>query len=269
MSIAPGMCSITLRSLDADEVVAIAARAGIEGIEWGADRHAPPGDTRLLERLATRCHDAGVEVVSYGSYLGFGPVETDEGPEVTAVLDATEALGAPMVRIWAELGVTPDAPPADRQRVVARTAAHVDAIVSRGLTPVLEFHPNTLTETAASANELLDDLGSTDVRTHWQPDPSLSPDAAVDELALIAPHLAHLHVFSWGPGGIGDRRPLAEGADLWPRALALATSEGAPMARRRYALCEYVRGDDTEQLLADVATLHAWLADLAADPRLA
>ena len=43
MTIAPGLCSITLRSLRADAVLALAVHAGIEGIEWGADGHVPPG----------------------------------------------------------------------------------------------------------------------------------------------------------------------------------------------------------------------------------
>ena len=71
MTIAPGLCSITFRSLAAADVLDLAVRAGVEGIEWGADGHAPPGGGVAVERLATRCRDAGVEVVSYGSYLGF------------------------------------------------------------------------------------------------------------------------------------------------------------------------------------------------------
>ena len=39
-----------------------------------------------------------------------------------------------------------------------RTAALVDRIAEHGLLTALEFHPATLTETAASATELLDAL---------------------------------------------------------------------------------------------------------------
>jgi sugar phosphate isomerase/epimerase len=259
VTIAPGLCSITFRALAADAVLDLAVRAGVEGIEWGADGHAPPGGGRSVDQLAARCRDAGVEVVSYGSYLGFGPADGEDPAAVTAVLDSAVALGAPMVRIWAELGVGPDAAAGDRQRVTERTAAYVDAIVARGLIAVLEFHPYTLTETAASANALLDALGPRDVRTHWQPDPAWSADAALVELALVTSRLAHVHVFSWGPGGVGERRALADGADLWPRALALADQEGAPLPQRRFALCEYVRDDDPDQFVADAATLRDWL----------
>ena len=75
MSISPGLCSITFRSLATDEVLTLAVRAGVEGIEWGADGHVPPGGGAAVEALRARCRDAGVEIVSYGSYLGFAPAD--------------------------------------------------------------------------------------------------------------------------------------------------------------------------------------------------
>src|SRR5262249_19738549 len=96
MTIAAGPCSITFPALDADGVLALAVRAGVEGIEWGADGHVPPGGGAAVEQLGARCRDAGVEVVSYGSYLGFGPANGEDPATVDAVLDSAEALGAPM-----------------------------------------------------------------------------------------------------------------------------------------------------------------------------
>ena len=197
--------------------------------------------------------------MSYGSYLGFGPTDQDDPSAVDAVLDTAEALGAPMVRIWSEFGVGPAAPPSEHARVTDRTAVYTDSIATRGLTTALEFHPYTLTETAASANALFDALARDDVRTHWQPDPALACDDAIAELELVAPRLAHLHVFAWGPTGIDDRHPLSEGVALWTGALEVAACDGAPIPGGRYALCEYVRNDDPEQFVADVATLHRWL----------
>jgi sugar phosphate isomerase/epimerase len=259
VTIAPGLCSITFRGLDADDVLALATRAGVEGIEWGADGHVPPGGGAAVAALGERCRDAGVEVVSYGSYLGMGPPADDEATVVEAVLDSAVALRAPMVRIWTEFGVTPASADDERRRVTERTAALADAIAARGLLTALEFHPGTLTETAASACALVSSLDRAALRSHWQPDPSLSATAALAELARVAPHLAHLHVFSWGPGGIDDRRALAEGADLWPDALSCADRDAPPLPGRRYALCEYVRHDDPEQLVVDVRTLRGWL----------
>jgi sugar phosphate isomerase/epimerase len=262
MTIAPGLCSVTFRALTDDEVIDVAVRAGVRGIEWGADVHAPPGGGAAITALATRTRDAGLEVVSYGSYLGMAPPGDDDDATVHAVLDTAVELGAPMVRIWAELGVTPGSPAADCRRVTERTAALVDLIAGRGLLATLEFHPGTLTETARSANALLDALDRPELRTHWQPDPALPPATALDELAQVTAHLAHLHVFAWGPAGIDDRRPLAEGGELWAPAVELADREGAPLPGRRYALCEYVRDDDLEQFVADVLVLRSWIDDI-------
>jgi sugar phosphate isomerase/epimerase len=258
MTITPGLCSVTFRGLTADDVIDVCARAGVGGIEWGADVHAPPGGGPTIAALATRARDAGIAVVSYGSYLGMAPSSTDD---VDAALDTADALGAPMVRIWCELGVTPDAPASERARVTEHTAMLVDRIAGRGLLTTLEFHPGTLTETARSATALLRALDRPDVRTHWQPDPALPPPTALGELARVSGHLAHLHVFAWGPTGIDDRRALADGAALWAPAVALA-DRSAPLPGGRYALCEYVRGDDPEQFVADAHTLRAWLGRL-------
>jgi 3-dehydroshikimate dehydratase len=260
MTIAPGLCSVTFRALTADDVVDVAVRAGVEGIEWGADVHAPPGGGSAIAALGARTRDAGLAVVSYGSYLGMAPGAGDD--EIDAVLDTAEALGAPMVRIWTELGVTPDSSAAERTRVMRATAAVVDRIGARGLLATLEFHPGTLTETAASANELLTTLARSALRTHWQPDPTLPPATALEELAQVTPHLAHLHVFAWGPSGIDDRRPLTDGAPLWTAAVALADRDGAALPGGRYALCEYVRDEDPEQFVVDVRTLRSWLNDI-------
>jgi 3-dehydroshikimate dehydratase len=259
MSIAPGLCSITFRSHSPDEVLDLAIRAGVQGIEWGADAHVAPGGGSEVAALAARCADAGMEVVSYGSYLGMGPADENETAAVEAVLDSAQAVGAPMVRIWTELGVSPESPAEERRRVTERTATLVDAIAARDLVAALEFHPGTLTHTAASANQLLDELDRPNLRTHWQPDPVLSAAEALAELARVTQRLAHVHTFAWGPGGIADRRALADGAELWPAALSLADRDGAPLPGRRFALCEYVRDDDPDQFVDDVRTLRRWL----------
>ena len=257
--IAPGLCSVTFRSLTADDVIRVACRTRVDGIEWSADVHAPPGGGPAIAALAARSVDAGLEIVSYGSYLGITPPDGTDDAAVDAVLETASALGSPMVRVWTEFGVTPSSSAAERRRVTERTAALVDRIAEHGLLTALEFHPTTLTETAASTMELLGALDRPGLRTHWQPDPAISPAAALDELAQVTPHLAHLHVFAWGPGGIDDRHSLLDGEAVWAPGLALADRDGAPLPGRRYALCEYVLGDDPEQFAADVRTLRRWL----------
>ena len=257
-----GVCSITMRQLGTAEVIALAVRAGLAGVEWGADGHVPPGETGVAEAVARRCADAGVAVTSYGTYLGMAPFDDPDSPpdELAAALDSTEALGAPLVRVWTAFGVESDAPAADRAAVIATTAAIVEAASRRVVGVALEFHPGTLTHTAAGARTVLDGCSGLSLRTHWQPDPGLTPAEALGELEAVADSLAYLHVFAWGPGGIAERHPLVDGAELWLPALTVAAeAPPIPGSLPRYALLEYVVDDDPEQLVADAATLNAWI----------
>ncbi len=258
-----GMCSITMRQLGTDDVIALAVRAELAGIESGADGHVPPGETSVAEAVARRCVDAGVAVASYGTYLGIGPFDDPESPpdELVAALDSAEALGAPLVRVWTAFGTESDAPGADRARVIETTAAITRAADARGLGVALEFHPGTLTHTAVGARSVLAAVDHPALRTHWQPDPVLAPAEALDELKLVADSLAYLHVFAWGSGGIAERYPLADGAELWQPALAIAAAAPPlPAGLPRYALLEYVADDDPGQLIADATTLNGWIS---------
>jgi 3-dehydroshikimate dehydratase len=259
MRIIPGLCSLTMRQLSGEEVITLAAQAGLEGIEWSGDAHVPIGDLVIAETLARQCWDAGVAVSSYGSYLGIDASQTLHD-QLEPALDTAEALGAPLIRIWTPLGVEPWSAASDREFVYSSTAEIFDAASRRGLEVALEFHPNTLTHSAAAANHLFDVVSRPDLRTHWQPDPTLAVDDALDELRAVLPRLAYLHVFAWGPSGISDRLPLAEGAALWTEALALAATSRLLARRPCYALLEFVRDDSPEQLLADASTLRRWIA---------
>ena len=263
----PGLCSITLRQLPIGDVIETSIRAGVEGIEWGSDVHVPVGDANAAAEARARCDDAGIEVVSYGSYFGMQRVEADAATAMNAILDMTEMLGAPMVRIWTEFGISPESPAEDRARVSGITAAFAAAAATRDLLVALEFHPWCLTHTAASAVALLDDIAAPNLLTHWQPDPTIPSDLARAELRTVLPRLAHVHTFFWGPGGINERHPLADGEALW-RPLLFDTAHAAVRAplRGRFALLEYVRDDAPEQFVEDVATLRRWLTEVEARP---
>ena len=81
--------------------------------------------------------------------------------------------------------------------------------------------------------------------------PTTSPD-----WICCGPGLEHLHVFHWHLQ-TGERRPLAEGEDLWRDYLAQA----AHPERTRYALLEFVQDDAPEAFLRDAATLLRWLGN--------
>ncbi len=252
-----GLCSITFRSLDVATIIDLAVSAGLDGIEWGADVHVPVGDGRHAADVARRSADAGLSCPSYGSYVMAGQTPN---ADVVEVLETAMELGTTSVRIWAPFGTGPDAPAGDRAIIADGIREATDLAAQRDLAVSLEFHPGTLTGTAASTLDLLAAVDRPNLFTYWQPDPSLDDASALEELAAVHQRLSHLHVFSWGTG-FHDRKPLATGTGIWERALGEA---GGPSpwtrgGRDRYAFLEYVQDDDPTNLRGDAATLRAWL----------
>lgn len=263
-AIVPGLCSVTFRGLEPEAVIALAALAGLGAIEWGTDIHLPPGDAARADAVAAACRDAGLATHTLGSYLRFegdasgeddAPGEGNVPGEVAAVLDTALRLGARRVRVWAGRLGSAAATPDHRDRVAGALRRGCEAAEARGLGLALEFHHDTLTDTARSAAALMDAVDHPGLSTYWQPRSGGTPGEALDALALLGPRLADLHVFHWDP----DKRrlPLAHGADFWTRVLAALPPPAHPP---RHAFLEFVAGDDPDRLREDAATLRTWLA---------
>ncbi len=264
--ILPGICSVTFRRLSIEEIAHAAAEAGLAAIEWGADVHVPPGDTAAASRAISACDRHGLTITSYGSYLQ----PSAGNSEIAAALDTAAQLGATTVRVWTPLGELPDCNPtvwAAQRDGLVRIA---EAARERSLQVGLEFHGWTLTHTAASANRLLDDVGAENLHSYWQPtyweaDMLDDAEAQLAELTAVSPRLAHLHVYWWRGR---DRFPLADGAHVWPRALAHAAATPWPHGPRA-ALLEFVPDDDPELLQREAAQLIEWLTAATSSPHIA
>ena len=261
-ALAPGLCSVTFRTLPVTDVLALAHDAGIEGIEWGADVHAPPGDWARARSIATMSRAHGIAVASYGSYVEAGAAEPDA---FAFVLETAVALGAPNIRVWAGRRGVPstDVSPAERERCIDDLRAFADAAVGAGVTVSLEFHRETLTDSLASTLDLFIRADRANLFSYWQPRPGIPRGDAADELLALRPFLAHLHVFSWNERR--ERFPLADGAPFWQPLLdAVATWRDARF-QHRWAMLEFVRGDDPAAFAADARELRVWLNTVSAE----
>jgi 3-dehydroshikimate dehydratase len=220
-----GLCSVTLRALSVEEVVAVTAGAGLECIEWGGDVHVAPGDLAAARRAREATLAAGLRVASYGSYWRCAG-------DFAPVLATARELGAPRVRIWAGETGSADATPAERDAVAAaaRAAAASAASPPTPIALAFELHGGTLTDTFDSALALVEASG---VPCYWQPPQSLPDAEALDGLRRL-PDVPAVHVFSWWPGS--TRLRLSERADLWRAVFEVFRSGDA--------LLEFVPGDD-------------------------
>ncbi len=244
----PGLCSVTFRALPAAAVARLAAEAGIEAIEWGADVHAPAERPEQLTRVARLSREFGLRICSYGSYYRAGHSPDDE---FASVARAAVLLGAPRVRVWAGARGSGPASPADRHRVTLALRSAADLAAERGLELALEFHDGTLADSPAAVRRLLTDVDRANLRSYWQPPVGLPDQAALAGLEEMIDLVSGVHVFSWWPGP--ERRPLAARAGLWRSVLAaLERRGGLPDT-----LLEFVPDDDPGLLAGEVATLAA------------
>ena len=253
-----GLVSVTFRKLGVPRVIELVAAAGLDGIEWGGDVHVPAGDAAAAADARRRTADAGLVVAAYGSYY-----RCDHSPAADAgtALTTAAALGAPTVRIWAGPAGSARTDAAAFARVADDVARVCDLAAPLGLTVTLECHGGTLTDTPESFARLLAAAGRPNLLAGWQPRDGLAADAGVAEIERLSPGLGNLHVFQWWPTG-ATRLPLADGAERWRAYFAAAAADG----RERFALLEFVRGDEPDQFAEDAATLKRLLSPLPARP---
>ena len=251
--IRPGLVSITFRKLSPRQIVDLVVEAGLSGIEWGGDVHAPHGDVAAAREIARMCVDAGLVIPTYGSYYRVGHPDS---VSFDAVLASAVALGAPTIRVWAGKVGSAEADAAYWNAVIEDSRRICRMAAGEGIAVAYEFHGNTLADSAASARRLLEEVNRPNLRSLWQPPKGSTPSENRAGIDAVAPWLSHVHVFSWRiEEGQTIRLPLADYAVQWEEYLARIDALGG----ERCALLEFVRGDDPAQFLADAATLRGWL----------
>lgn len=246
-----GLVSITFRGLTPERIVQLVAESGLQGIEWGGDIHAPHGDVAQAERVRKLTLDHGLEVAAYGSYYRLG-----SGMAFEPVLASAQALGAPVIRVWAGTKGSAETTDEERAAIVRESAAIADQAAAAGIRIAYEYHGNTLTDTSASASALLEAVQHPNLYAYWQPPVGLDASERMEGLRLVLPRLSHLHVFTWAVrDGKLERLPLRAGEAEWRRYLQVASE----LPESRYAMIEFVKDDSEAAFREDAETLLDWL----------
>ena len=250
-----GLCSITFRKLVPAEIVALTAKAGLSGIEWGGDVHVPHGNLAAARAVRGMTQDAGLRVSSYGSYYRAAESER-EGLTFGCVLDSARELGAPCIRVWAGRKGSAQADTAYREGVVRDLQRIGIAAAAAKVKVALEWHGGTLTDRLDSAVRLMDEVRHPNVYFYWQAATDIDVAACLAGLTQVLPQVANVHVFHWRSNlGGPDRRPLAEGAAVWQKYLSILRHGGED----RWCLMEFVSGDLPAQFLEDARVLRTWV----------
>lgn len=254
-----GLTSISFRKLSGREIIGLAARSQLDGIEWGSDGHVLPGHAADARALAAETRAAGLEVLSVGSYFYAGADGDDAGLQV---LELCQAMDTDMLRVWAGKKGSLDAEGDDRKRVVESLSRLCEAARPLGITVSTEYHARTLTDNAASALRLMHEVGQDNFRTYWQPVVYDTVDANTRALGSILPHSTNIHVFAWTLDAQKNliRHPLADAASDWALYLdALKSYDAAHPGFDRSFMIEFVLNDDPASCVADAAVLNRWI----------
>lgn len=235
-----GLVSITFRKKTPREIVELMKTAGLSQVEWGGDVHVRPGAGSAAE-VRRMTEGEGLRTSAYGSYYRL------EENEFEPWLDEAEALGAPVIRVWAGRKGSAEVDEHEREALVRTLNDCVRQAAERSIVVSLEYHPGTLTDSRDSVRRLMKE---SEVSFHWQPRwdwPETERLAAQKE---VAPRLTCVHTFTWHHTEQGIvRLPLSHGAEMWNR--VLPECKNVPM------LLEFVENDSDEALLRDAR----WLAE--------
>ena len=248
----PGIVSVTYRPLTPKQLIDIAADASLCCIEWGGDVHVPHGDLDTAKAVGLMTRKAGLSVISYGTYYRAGTCGEDFPAVFSAMLDTADALGAPNLRLWAGTKHAEDVTSDERRSITNELSLCAAMAAERGKTISFEYHGGTLTNTAVSAKQLIEDLGAANASLYWQPNPHLSHEDNCAALALVLPYVSHVHVFAWEPG---KRLPLQSHIARWQDYLSMLKTTG----RDHGLLLEFVPQDDPAVLSAEAMTLCSML----------
>ena len=256
-----GFCSISALDRPLAAAAELVAANGLDGIEVTARApHLEMGasDADVAEAAAA-VKGADVAVLTYGSYLGHPPHVTADHARREAEVAA--ALGAPLLRVWAEPAI------GDFDAVVATLRGACDG-ADDGTIVVVERHIGSFADTPDRAERLLDAVERPNLALNYQVLdflPADLVDAQPDDVRRLVPRAAYFHLKNYRPNPDGG--PLLPGGSLEHgvldyRALLAAALDSGYRGPMSIEFLSFEPKTVEEKLAADLRWLRATLAEL-------
>jgi hypothetical protein len=179
-----GLCSSACITRNAKEVIAIAAAAGLDAIEWAQDVHIGSGDMHVAEELMITTLTAGLTTASYSTLYRAGAA--DEGyRHFDALLAVAALLQAPILRIYACCERRSDAQPQRRSELVAELKRLGDRAAKKGITLCISMGRGTGFSNYDLALSLVAEAKHPFVRLAWEDLPEASSAEASAALERV------------------------------------------------------------------------------------
>jgi len=182
-----GFTSTTFKGLAPEEIIALAAQAKADCIEW-SDLHIFCPEK--AKEVKTLCDAAGIQCCSLGSYYHVGDADRSRWEHIC---QTAAAMGAGFIRVW--LGRRGSDQTSEKEyAALLLDAKHMArAAKSHGLFVAAEAHPNTYNDCCETSLRFLKQLDDPDFGTYFQ---SLYKDMScdLDRLSKTWPWLRAVHV---------------------------------------------------------------------------
>ena len=244
----PGLVSASFRKMTPREIIPLAVKAGLSGIEWSSRDHILPGGTSQAEAVRYQMNESGLATPSYGTYYYAG---TDGNPDFQALIENALILGAPVIRVWAGKNESSAGMPPTRREAITDDLRRIcEAAARHGIQVSTEYHPYTLTDSFESAIRMLKDVPL--LRTHWQADEGKSKTEHLRALTGIFDRLTIVHAAWWRNR---EQQPFEEAEADWRDYIRILKT--SPLDH--YILLEFVRNGDPEQLVRDAGSLKRFM----------
>ncbi len=238
-----GICSVSFRKLQPQQIIKLAAEAGLDAIEWGSDVHASPKDKAALLAITEAQTAAGLHTSSYGTYFRIG---TNSPDELHEYIEAAKILGTDTLRIWCGSKNYSELSEEERCAIISESKACAKIAESHSAILALECHPNTFTDTPEGAIRIMEEVDSPAFKMYWQRKTRGGDKAEdIDYLSKIVKWLTNIHVFEYH-GGV--QVSLSGAVGDWCEILS-DISDG------RTLLLEFIPTGEPEALLAESLAL--------------
>ena len=237
-----GLVSISFRGYTPEEILAAAAQAGLNCIEWGSDIHAPCCDTEKLQHIAQLQASYGIECCSYGTYFRLGVTPLEELPDY---IHAAKMLGTNILRLWCGTKAAEEYTPQEKVALFSQCRIAAAVAEAAGVVLCMECHIKSFTETVAGALELMETVASPAFRMYWQPNQFRSIEENLQYARALREYTSHIHVFQWKGK---ERFPLSNGIEEWKGYLSMLPGD-------HNLLLEFMPDDDIASLQTEAKSL--------------
>jgi 3-dehydroshikimate dehydratase len=167
-----GLCTIAFQERPLIEVLELAARAGIDGVEpWGKADHLPLStpDSRVRE-VKARLDDLGLLCSHFGSYVRLGEEREAalQETDMRRAIAIAQLLGTNIIRIWAGAKNSEDLNAAELDHIISDGKKFCALAEKEGVLLAMEMHGQTLTNRASAMIDLIRRVGSPSLKANFQ-----------------------------------------------------------------------------------------------------